>query len=496
MPARVVPCGFENSNPGKTGLIMKKRLLSIVMFVGVCAVAAGGYHLLHTPPHEEQKPEATAPRTSVVLNEAKMAAAAIKVAPVELQLLQPIRTVPGHIDYNGTRHIAVKSPADGLVYKIAVTVGDHVEGGQLLSMVNSPELGERRADVLKQQAELELAQRDRDWCRSVQTNLEELLSRLKRTQELESLEKDFSDRVLGDYRRDIFSAYSKFRTAEAINTNVKGLVGGVISQRMVLEQASARDSAAATFQAACEQATFDAKQRVVKADAAFADATRRLAVARQRLSFLTGHSADKADDVPAEDSLTTWPVTAPFAATIEELKVAAAERVRMGEDLMVLADTTQLWVTADIRDRDWTALALSHGQKIQVQSPALPDQTLDATIAFIGRTVNPETHATPIVADIANPDRLLKPGMFVRVLLPDGAPYQTLAVPDSAVIRQENRIYVFVETGPREFTPRDVAVGPTVGSWVEIKSGLSSGDRVAVSGVFLLKSELLLEPEE
>lgn len=475
---------------------MKKRLFSILVFVGVCAVAGGGYHLLHTPHKEEQKAEAPAARSNVTLTEAKLTAASIEVAPAELRMLQPIRTVPGHIEYNGTRHIAVKSPADGLVHKISVTVGDHVEAGQLLAIVNSPELGERRADVLKQQAELELAKRERDWSRSIQANLEDLLAQLKRPQEYESLEKGFSDRILGDYRRDIFSAYSKFRTAEAINSNLKGLVGGVISQRMVLEQASARDSASATFQAVCEQATFDAKQKVVKADAAYDDASRRLAVARQRLSFLTGQSVDQADDSPTEESLSTWPVTAPFAATVEELKVAAAERVRMGDELMLLADTTQLWVTADIRDRDWSALSLSHGQKIQVQSPALPDKTLDATIAFIGRTVNAETRATPIVADIANTERLLKPGMFVRVLLPDAVAYRALAVPDAAVIRQEGRTFVFVETGPREFTPRDVVVGPIVGPFIEIKSGLSAGERIAVSGTFLLKSELLLEPEE
>jgi cobalt-zinc-cadmium efflux system membrane fusion protein len=110
--------------------------------------------------------------------------------------------------------------------------------------------------------------------------------------------------------------------------------------------------------------------------------------------------------------------------------------------------------------------------------------------------VDPATRAAPLVADIQNDDRLLKPGLFVRVLLPVGEPLHVLAVPDSAIVRHEGRIFVFVATGPAEFTPRDITVGLSVDPWVEVKSGLVEGDRIAVSGTFVLKSELLLEPEE
>ena len=466
---------------------MQKQLLSALSLF--CLLIVGCQH--------EEAPKKERPvKDKVVLTAAKAAEAAIEVGVVEMRTLQPIRTVPGHIEYNGTRHASVKSPAGGLVHKVAVIVGDRVEAGQLLAVVSSPELGERRADVLMQQADLELARRERDWWRSLQSSLEELMSRLKRPQEIEALEKEFDDRILGDYRRDIFSAYSKFRTAEAISANFKSLMSGVISQRQILEQASVRDSAAATFHSACELATFDVRQKVGKAEAAYNDTSRRLAVARQRLTFLTGQAADQIGDLSNEEDLSTWPVVAPFAATVEELYVAASERVSLGEDIVLLADTTRLWVKADIRDKDWSALTLSAGQKIQVQSPALPNTTLEATIAFIGRTVSQESRATPLVADIQNENLLLKPGMFVRVLLPDGSASECLTVPDSAVVRHEGRVFVFVMSGTNEYVPRDVTLGLNVDPWVEIKSGLKAGDKIAVGGTFLLKSELLLEPED
>ena len=55
---------------------------------------------------------------------------------------------------------------------------------------------------------------------------------------------------------------------------------------------------------------------------------------------------------------------------------------------------------------------------------------------------------------------------------------------------------MFVAAQAGEFLVRDVDVGDTVDPWVEIRSGLQPGDRIAISGTFQLKSELLLEPEE
>jgi len=482
---------------------MKRRWLTIIVILGVGTASVVGYQAWR-PAHEGVRIADHAPRADsssesksrVSLTEAKWAAARIAVAPVERRTLQPTRTVPGRIDYNGTRHVAVKSPVDGLVRKMAVLVGASVEEGQVLAVIESPELGERRADVLQQQADLELARRERDWWQELHSNLDELLARLKRPQEIAALERDFANKPLGDYRRDIFSAYSKYRTADTINANLKSLAEGSVSTRTVLEQRAARDAASADFQAACEQVAFNSQQKLGKAVAAFDDASRRLAVAKERLTWLTGQSADESHDPMKAGSLSTWPLKAPFAATVEDVVLATTERVRQGDEILLLADTTRMWVQADIREKDWSALSLSAGQTVQVQTPALPGKTLDATIAFVGRAVNAETRAAPIVADIRNDDLLLKPGLFVRVLLPDGPPGEALVIPNSALVRHEGRTFVFVEVGPRDFEARDVVVGLSIDPWVAITSGLAVGDRIATSGTFVLKSELLLEPEE
>jgi cobalt-zinc-cadmium efflux system membrane fusion protein len=197
-----------------------------------------------------------------------------------------------------------------------------------------------------------------------------------------------------------------------------------------------------------------------------------------------------------EESLSLVGIRAPIAGTIESKRFSKAERVVLGDSLFVLANTTRLWVAADIREREWLALSLKNGQSLIVDSPALPDRRLQAQVEYIGREVDPRSNAVPLVALIQNEDGLLRPGQFVWVQLPLGSPHSGLAVPAEAVVEHEGRKFVFAPAGEGSFRRRDVAVGLQQGPWAEIVSGLSDREEIVVKGAFLLKSELLLEREE
>jgi cobalt-zinc-cadmium efflux system membrane fusion protein len=480
---------------------MKHRTNLIVGVTAIAVTGLAGWQAwklwAHAGEIEQRVPAETGARNRVELSLEKFAQAKILLAEVSRRELRPWRIVPGRIDYNATRHVRIKSPFDGLIRRIDVKVGDQVTDGQVMAIVDSPELGERRADVLLRQTDLEQATNEHDWWHEIQANVDELIARLKRPQEISLLEKEFADKLLGGYRQQILTAYSRMRLAEKLNSNVKPAGdAGAVSVRMVLELGSARDTTAAEYTAACEQATFDVKQKHLKAESAMKDAERRLAVAKQRLELLTSQPQETLLDAQNEGSLSTWPVRAPFTGTVEEVLLAPKERVQMAEGLLQLADASHLWVQADIRERDWSALAIARGQTISVQTPALPGKTLSATVAFVGRTVGADTRAVPLTADIDNPEGVLRPGMFVRVLIPDGAPRDCLTVPQSSITMNDGRTFVFIETGTREYRPRDVTTGLSVDPWIEITSGLKAGDRVVTDGVPALKAELLLESDE
>lgn len=487
---------------------MKRRWIIIPLAVVVSIAGYAGFHFLESAVHTggaSAEPVMRGARESVVLTPEKFEAAGISVEPATTRELGPQRTVPGRLDYNGTRHVQVKSPFNGLIRRIDVKVGDRVIEGQVMAVVDSPDLGERRADVFQRVTDLQQATNEHDWWHSVQANVDELVARLKESQEslladkdaAEKIEKDFADKPLGDYRQQVLGAYSRMCLDAQLSTNIKSAAAsGAVAGRAKLELDTARDTSRAKFLAVCEQATFDVKQTHIKAESAMNDAERRLAVARQRLDLFVGQAHDEPVDSTSEEMLSTWPVKAPFTATVEQVLFAPRERIQMGEGLLQIADASRLWVHADIREKDWSALTITQGQEISVQTPALKGKTLDATVAFVGRTVAPETRAVPLTADIDNQAGLLRPGMFVRVLLPDGKPRECLAVPHSAIAANEGRTFVFVETGEREYRPRDVKTGLSVEPWIEIVSGLVAGDKVVTKGTAILKAELLLEPED
>ena len=487
---------------------MNRRWVIIPLVVIVALIGYAGFHFMETAARTSgapEKSESAGPRESVTLSPEKFEAAGIGVAPVERKELRPQRMVPGRVEYNATRHVQVKSPFNGLIRRIDVKVGDRVTEGQVMAVVDSPELGERRADVFQRETDLQQATNEHDWWHSVQANVDELVARLKESQEslpvekdeAAKIEKDFADKPLGDYRQQVLGAYSRMCLDAQLSTNIKSAAAsGAVAGRAKLELDAARDTSRAKFRAVCEQASFDVKQTHIKAESAMKDAERRLAVARQRLDLFVGQAHDEPVDVANEALLSTWPVKAPFTATVEEVLFAPRERIQMGEGLLQIADASRLWVQADIREKDWSALSITPGQQISVQTPALKGKTLDATVAFVGRAVAADTRAVPLTADIDNQAGLLRPGMFVRVFLPDGKPRECLVVPQSAITMNEGRTFVFVETGPREYHPRDVETGLSVEPWVEIVSGLHAGENVVTKGTAILKAELLLEPED
>jgi cobalt-zinc-cadmium efflux system membrane fusion protein len=225
-----------------------------------------------------------------------------------------------------------------------------------------------------------------------------------------------------------------------------------------------------------------------------ADAKRRVKIARHHLETLLGYP-EKQISNDTSVSLSRLELRAPFAGTIESLTFAPSERVLASDSMFVLADTSSLYVSANIRENDWPAVLLQAGQQLTVSAPAVANRCFQATVHYIGRQVDVASNSVPLVATIDNQDGLLRPGMFVRVSVPIGEPHETVAVRPQSVMQHENEQFVFVAMNDRTFRRVGVVTGIATDDWVEVLSGLEPGQRVVDAGAFLLKSELLLEGE-
>jgi len=453
------------------------------------------------PSHTGHAEAATEPSggkpPGLVLTPVRMEAAGIKVESADIRSLQAERTVPGRIQYDDARHIELRLPTEGVIRELRVRPGDRLEAGQVVAIVESPEIGQRRADVLLCEAEERLADREQQQATDTQTNLLRLLARLKESVDLPTLLSEFENLPLGEHREPILAAYSKRTLADRLIAKLQPLATeGIASGRSLLEQQSARETAQAAFQSACETARIQAASRSLKADALVADVRRRTAIARERLGSFIGTNDDDAMMGEPKEALSLWRLKSPITGTVEALPVAAKERVTPATSLMTIADTTSLWVHAEIRDRDWSVLHLVPGQRVRMEPSAFPGQFETGAVVYVGRTQDVETRAVPIVIRIANDQDRLRPGMFARVFLPEGEPRDVLTVPASAFIQHERRQFVFVEESPGVFRDVDIVPGLRNADWLEVQQGLTPGKKVVTSGAFALKGELLLESED
>lgn len=191
---------------------------------------------------------------------------------------------------------------------------------------------------------------------------------------------------------------------------------------------------------------------------------------------------------PSGESGEQIQIRAPFAGVVLERLVTAGTAVTPGTPLFVLSDLSSLWALAEI---DETSLSLvAAGRPVEVRVSAYPDEAFPGTVAFVGDTINPRTRRVTVRCQVPNGHGRLKPEMYATVALGESGPRSVVAVPSQAVHEIEGRTVVFLQAGDR-FVRREVRVGSDVNGFIEIRTGLKAGDRVAAAGSFLLKSELL-----
>jgi multidrug efflux pump subunit AcrA (membrane-fusion protein) len=112
----------------------------------------------------------------------------------------------------------------------------------------------------------------------------------------------------------------------------------------------------------------------------------------------------------------------------------------------------------------------------------------DGRLVSIGQTVNAESRAIPVIYEVKNPLNRLRDGNFVEITIDTSGEAQVLAVPKSAVVREQGETFVYVLTGGETFERRTVALGAEGADFYEVKSGLKEEDRVVVEGVYQLRT--------
>jgi cobalt-zinc-cadmium efflux system membrane fusion protein len=204
-----------------------------------------------------------------------------------------------------------------------------------------------------------------------------------------------------------------------------------------------------------------------------------------------GLSQGDVDEIERRDLGGGVAMRAPISGTVIARKVTLGQAVERATDAFTIADTSHVWVTLDLYEKD--LFRVSVGQAVELSTESRPGETFRGRVGFIVPVIDTATRTAKVRLEFPNPDGLLQAGQLVtaRILAePTKQAPEVLAIPRTAIERIDGKTIVFVETA-EGFERRNVLTGSSGGDRIEIREGLNAGERIAVSGAFLLKSELL-----
>jgi membrane fusion protein, heavy metal efflux system len=190
--------------------------------------------------------------------------------------------------------------------------------------------------------------------------------------------------------------------------------------------------------------------------------------------------------VQRNESLQSYEVRSQMNGTVIKKHVTVGEFVTEGEDIYVIADLSSVWIDLNVYRQDFARLKL--GQKVILDGGEGIDKA-ESTISYISPFGAPNTQTMLARTEISNVTGVWRPGLFVtgEVIVEDAT--VPVAVKTGALQTLGDRNVVFMQEG-NLFEARPVQLGRQDSTWVEVTSGLESGQHYAATNSFILKAEL------
>lgn len=216
-----------------------------------------------------------------------------------------------------------------------------------------------------------------------------------------------------------------------------------------------------------------------------------LDAARQRMR-LAGMTDDQVASVRSTGKVhARLAIRAPANGVVTELGVREGMTITAGTPLFKINGLDTVWVNAEVPEA--LVSQLRPGTAVEARVPALGGMVLKGSVSAILPDVSAATRTLKVRVELQNPGHRLVPGMFATVNFMPEARGAVLTVPTEAIIMTGKRSVVMLAQNDGSFTPVDVDIGMETGGQTEIRSGLRAGQKVVVSGQFLIDSEASLK---
>jgi len=221
-----------------------------------------------------------------------------------------------------------------------------------------------------------------------------------------------------------------------------------------------------------------AEQDVEQAESAQVQASGDLAAAAAALKVMGVADPDALLNASASFEV---PLRAPISGEVVEQDVSAGQLLQTGTTQCFMVSNTQtVWVLVDVYQKDLPYVHV--GDPVTIQTDTYPD-VFHGRISYIAAALDPNTRTLQARIETVNPADKLKKGMYVTASVNAGSVRNVVAVPDSAVLRDdENQPFIYVATSGDQFGRRSVTLGESQNGTTQITSGLNPGDRFIGDG--------------
>ncbi|NOU51969.1 efflux RND transporter periplasmic adaptor subunit [Pseudoalteromonas sp. JBTF-M23] len=177
----------------------------------------------------------------------------------------------------------------------------------------------------------------------------------------------------------------------------------------------------------------------------------------------------------------------PQSGVIDGLKIREGFYVKPGNTLMSIAKLDQVWVEAEVFERD-TAL-IKQGLPVTMTLDYLPGKTWQGSVDYVYPVLNSKTRTLRVRLKFDNPNYELKPNMFAQVAIDANLDDPVILVPKESVIRTGKQDRVVLALGDGQFKSIAITIGRVGEQYIEVLDGLNQDDEVVTSAQFLIDSE-------
>lgn len=461
----------------------------------------------------ELKPETPREPGLIHLAQARQDAIGLNLARVEPSESSSVIEAPGKVTPDEARFAYITPRAAGVVRTVSAQIGQEVRAGQLLATIDSPEVAQARLELLTREQQLDVARTKADWQEGITAATLDLIDQLRSNVAPEEIRKRFEGRTVGADRERLLTADAQRRlTWAALERNRDLLKNDAVALSKYQMVVAEYEAALATYQGLMDRVGVETKLANTLAQQDLRAAQTSTRVASERLRVLdVVPEPDAADVAPRPEPvaangtatpptprpqptqpLTTYTIRAPFDGVILDREmIVPGVAVDTMHRIFTMADLSSVWVEANVHESHFGMLSGSEGGQVELTSPAYPGRAFVGKVLYTGDLVDEKSRMVKLLAFANNADRTLKPGMYVDVAIHGKIGRNALMVPDTAILTEGDKTFVYVREGAEKFRRRDVLMGDRINGKVAILKGIDPGSEVVSEGAFKLKAEAI-----